>query len=306
MNVLTFGKVSLTREGDELDGRLRPEQLTFLLSDLKNKLERILIGGKTKVRTIANKDQDNLKEAIYANLDSMEAQDVAAFVIRKLFDHLMDHLSALIGFHGRMIELNDGVMDAPGMFEGKNTADMCLAMEYILQCVEIVLAWNGCQAAENKSLLKEALFKVAKRRDSALNPKSSSTTELKSAALEYLGTLSESVIDISVAETLLRAIKTVGDDPDNDGNIHKMAKEFLSRDWRDSNGDKDKGARYNNRVARLLVLMLECSDERIKDIDDYTDKHFKKLLQSNKLKNAESEDIKTLSGATLYIHFKVS
>ena len=228
-----------------------------MLKDLQEKLEHSLICFKSK--TFPSSSRAAISST--PRLDRMEPGDVAARTVR-LLDHLLDNLDVVTSYHKNLMEVNDGVLDAPGMFNAQ-TASILECQERIFNCLRALFSWESFRDSGKKDtrpLLREALCSLGRRSGLDVSLTSSGLPALAGAAFDHLAATADAVMHAGGAEALIRLLEALLFFVDEDGEgrgrsrkVLRITKMFLARDWRDANGDKAKGAKY---AAKLLPTVL--------------------------------------------------
>ncbi len=258
--VLTYETVAIgsepTEEEERQDPKLRPAELAFLLSDLQGKLEHSLISLRMSRGFPGQKG--GAKAAAYSRLDRSAPVKVAEQTIGWI-DALMDNLSVINNYHQRLIEVNEGVTDAPGIFNSQ-TGVIFECQERIYLCLHTLFSWSGFQSKENALLAKKALFAGAKLNNNKKLSMKSSLECLAEAAFTSFSKHHEFIIHAGGAAAHVRLLTCLIPFVDDDlvdkcsDELIRLARNYLSRDWRNSGGDKEKGARYNLLRGYIWVL----------------------------------------------------
>ena len=247
--ILSYDTVTIasepTEEEEKADPKLRPPELSYLLNDLHSKLAHVLVSYKGKKTSPFENSRINLKGIAFSRLDEEPPAEVAKFAIG-LLDYLLADLEEIAGYHKRMLEANDGVLDSPGMFN-EHTAAVCACQERIFACLSVFLSWNGFQSKEHAPMLKDALATVGRRFNAKVSAARSTSAELGDAAFSHLARCSDTVLHAGGAAAHLNLLSSllqfVGEERRCVKGLAEAAKTYLSRDWRDFYGDKDKGSR---------------------------------------------------------------
>lgn len=267
------------------------------------KLSHRLISKKSKRIGFSGKTS-NLKDVGYSNLNQNSEEKVVEFVV-KHFDHLLANLEELSKYFRRLIELNDGVMDANAMFNEK----MPLATECfqgILTCLNLVLSWGGFQSHHHVSLLKEALLAIASRKKTNIKP-SSSTRELAIISFAYLADLQDSILFVASAHThltLLDSVFSFCKDEASRKSLAQIAEAYLSRHWMTLAGGAEKGSNFNLQVHDMLKVQFAHSDTSIDVIEKYAAEEMGVVVSASG-RDAASDTIPTLNKNTFLVHFKI-
>ncbi len=280
-SILSYDVVTISSEPPEVeerkDPKLRPPELAYLLKDLEEKLERSLVAAKSdRKRTFPGTMSEGSAKVVVASfLDRLQPLEVASRAVH-LLDHLLGDLDEVAHYHRRLIEVNDGVLDSPGMFNSQ-TASVLECQERIFHCLCALFAWSGfCTGGDSSSsfsndrgggarpLLRKALAAVARRSDASATA-TKATQVLAGAAFDHLMRARETTLHAGGAVAHLSLLATLlghteEEEDDGEGKRSKelvqTAKMYLARDWRNACGDKEKGAKYGIGAGGFFFLPI--------------------------------------------------
>ena len=82
-----------------------------------------------------------------------------------------------------------------------------------------------------------------------------------------------------------------------------MAEDYLGRDWRGADGEREKGAEFNNNIASLVNIYLQHSGDRVAAVDRLCEDGLTTLVDK-KGKDAVSEAFPTVTRGTAGIVYR--
>lgn len=171
----------------------KPKDLELLLSDLSSKLEHKLLAA-------ASKKQFPLRPAAvdkesFVMLDLYSPLDVARRTI-PLIRRLAAHLETVSGYFQQLVDMNDGVLDGPEMF---NDLAVRLGNCYyqIFRIFNRMLSWHDFQKPSGAALLEDGLRYLATRLRE--NAKTASFAELHASSFDYVEKFASSLPSFACA-----------------------------------------------------------------------------------------------------------
>lgn len=158
----------------------KAKDLELLLGDLSSKLEHKLLSAASK-RQFPLRPGAADKES-FAMLDLYSPLDVARRTI-PLIRRLASHLETVSGYFQQLIDMNDGVLDGPEMFNdlAVRLGNCCYL---IFRIINRMLSWHEFQKPSGAALLEDGLRYLATRLRE--NAKTASFTELHAASFDYI------------------------------------------------------------------------------------------------------------------------
>ncbi|XP_068108990.1 Fanconi anemia group D2 protein isoform X2 [Hyperolius riggenbachi] len=277
--------------------QLGPAELVFLLEDLSRKLDHILVATKRspllKVKGSRNSE--------FSHLRQKSPQEVADFVV-KLLNPLCNHVENMHNYFQSLLTKSDGVVDVSGI-DQKEHNYMGSCYQLLLQTFHTLFAWNGFSQHEHQPLLKAALGVLAgrlKETDAELT-----IEELVRHSFSYFQNLCGSVPSFSSALCVTRLLITLAsktDDTAYHSKIASIVKQFLCQPWVQSNGEREKGIRFNETLQSLLCIYLQYTDV-LKSIEDICGTGVSELMNSSK--DGHSSTYPTLTRQTFVVYFRL-
>ena len=176
--------------------------MELLLEDLALKLEHKLLTSTVKKRFPHHSAPDTESNFL---LDLYPPVEVAKRCV-VLIKRLCSHLETISGYFQQFIEMNDGLMDGPEMF---NDLAQRLASCYhlIFRIFNRIMSWHEFQKTEQKSLLEDALKFLGGRIQTDL--KASPLVELNQLAFSYIEKFAESIPSFGCAVELVHLLNTL-------------------------------------------------------------------------------------------------
>ncbi|XP_060079016.1 Fanconi anemia group D2 protein-like [Ylistrum balloti] len=280
---------------------IQPRQLEFLLEDLTSKLNHILISSTSTRRSF-------FKTRVAKNIgfSRLEQHCPKTIVLKtiKLLPALCNHLEGASGFFQTMIAENDGVMDGPGSNKPEAIL-MGSCFHLLLQCLLSLFSWNGFLMTENKPLLKEALG-VLVARIKTFTASQIGLKELVRTSYQYIANFASTVPNLTTSVTLLRVLLTLGDKVVTDdlhSKIATISEEFLKREWIGTDGEREKGAKYNENLQFVLRTYLSYSEDSLSCVETIVTKGITELLEMDK--NGSSDLYPTLTKHSFSVFYRI-
>ncbi|XP_053326143.1 Fanconi anemia group D2 protein isoform X2 [Spea bombifrons] len=279
--------------------QLGPAELVFLLEDLTRKMEHILTSNAKRPTFLKVKGSKNIG---FSLLHQKTAQEVAQAIV-DLLNSLCNHVENMHSYFQLLMAENPGVEDAPAV-DAKEHQYMSYCYQLLLQVFHTLFAWGGFSQHENRKLLKSALGVLAgrlKEVDAEL-----ALEELASQSFSYLQNLHTSVPTCSSALCLIQLLivlteKTNATQYQN--NIASLAKRFLCQSWVQTNGEREKGIRFNETLQSLLCIYLERTDDVLKAVEEIAGVGIPELVNADK--DGSSSTYPTLTRQTFVVFFRV-
>uniref|UniRef100_A0A1B6D3Q6 Fanconi anemia group D2 protein n=2 Tax=Clastoptera arizonana TaxID=38151 RepID=A0A1B6D3Q6_9HEMI len=251
------------KEG-EFSPELGPSELLFLMDDYVIKVTRSLSPSVKRICHL--KTAANLNVG-FDNLDYFSSINIAKNTT-KLLPYLCTHLEKLMEYCENLTRACDGILDSSGMF-APGSAEIKKCQGRILQVLATLFAWSGFNSQANQELLLRALQKLGSRFSNESGKKATKKL-LIHECIKYLEQCESRVLDLSAAVSLTALIKALLKHVDSDKELQNrlaaVAFEFLTRQWYDLNGNREKGATLNSSVDTLLNLYFHCSKQGLETI----------------------------------------
>nr|XP_033781653.1 Fanconi anemia group D2 protein isoform X3 [Geotrypetes seraphini] len=278
---------------------LGPVELVFLLDDLSQKLEHMLVSTAKKVIFLKAKGDRTLG---FSQLHQKSSQEVAYSTIQ-LLNPLCNHMENMHNYFQVLLAENKGAMDAHGI-DFKEYHFMSSCYQLLLQIFHILFAWNGFGQHENRKLLKSALGVLADR----LKVDDSELTidELVSQSFHYLLNFCSSAPRCTSALGLTQLLLVIAEKSsvqEYRGKIASLAKGFLCQKWIQPMGEREKGNRYNDTLQSLLCIYLEYTHDVLKAVEEISGIAVPELV--NAAKDGNSSTFQTLTRQTFLVFFRV-
>ncbi|XP_052284224.1 Fanconi anemia group D2 protein-like isoform X1 [Dreissena polymorpha] len=280
---------------------LQMPQIQFLMEDLCRKLEHSLLASASKRKTFFKSKGD--KKVGFSNLDQLTPLQVATNAV-KLLPALCNHLEASSGFFQTLLAENDGVLDGPGSHSAEAVITGA-CFQLLTQAVLTIFSWNGFQMSDNRSLLKEAL-KVLINRIRAGGPTQMSMKDVCRLAMQYIANFANTAPDIYTAVTLLKLLISLAEKADDQTLMKKLvplAEDFLKREWTDSEGQREKGAKFNEQLQFVIKIYITQSEDPLSTIETIATKGIPELLEADK--NGYSASFPTLTRSSYPVYYRV-
>ncbi|XP_021116162.1 Fanconi anemia group D2 protein isoform X3 [Heterocephalus glaber] len=279
--------------------QLGPSELLFLLEDLSQKLENMLLPSCTKrMPFLKNKGSRNVG---FSHLQQSCASEVVYCVV-KLMTPLCNHLENIHNYFQSLVPEDRGMVDAPG----ENAQEYQIMSSCYLRLLQIfhwLFAWSGFLHIVNHRLLYSALQALSRRmkqlqRDEALE-------ELISQSFNYLQNFHHSIPSFQCGLYLLRILmallkRSVAPTQKRE-KIASLARQFLCREW--PQGEKEKSTLFKDQLQDLLCIYLEHTDSVLKAIEEIAGVGVPELIHSPR--QASSCTFPTLTRHTFVIFFRV-
>ncbi|XP_023560286.1 Fanconi anemia group D2 protein [Octodon degus] len=278
--------------------QLGPPELLFLLEDLSQKLENILLLTCTKKMSfLKSKGSRNIG---FSHLHQRSASEVIYFIV-KLMTPMCSHLENIHNYFQCLVPEKHDVIGGP---EGNAQEYQIMSSCYLrlLQIFHWIFAWSGFSQVENRRALYSALKMLTVRvkqwqPDEALE-------ELISQSFSYLQNFHLSIPSFQCALCLLRTLmalfKRSVDPAQKKERIASLARQFLCRAW--PHCEKEKSPLFKDQLQDLLCIYLEHTDSVLKAIEEIAGVGVPELIHSPK---EASSTFPTLTRHTFVIFFRV-
>ncbi|XP_033066530.1 Fanconi anemia group D2 protein isoform X4 [Trachypithecus francoisi] len=279
--------------------QLGPPELLFLLEDLSQKLESMLIPSiARRVPFLKNKGSRNIG---FSHLQQRSAQEIVHCVFQ-LVTPMCNHLENIHNYFQCLAAENHGVVDGPGM-KVQEYHIMSSCYQRLLQIFHGLFAWSGFSQPENQNLLYSALHVLSSRLKQG--ELSQPLEELLSQSFHYLQNFHQSIPSFQCALYLIRLLMVILEkstaSTQNKEKIASLARQFLCRVW--PSGDKEKSSISNDQLHALLCIYLEHTDSILKAIEEIAGVGVPELINSPK--DVSSSTFPTLTRHTFVVFFRV-
>uniref|UniRef100_A0A2K6PKU0 FA complementation group D2 n=1 Tax=Rhinopithecus roxellana TaxID=61622 RepID=A0A2K6PKU0_RHIRO len=279
--------------------QLGPPELLFLLEDLSQKLESMLIPPiARRVPFLKNKGSRNIG---FSHLQQRSAQEIVQCVFQ-LVTPMCNHLENIHNYFQCLAAENHGVVDGPGM-KVQEYHIMSSCYQRLLQIFHGLFAWSGFSQPENQNLLYSALHVLSSRLKQG--ELSQPLEELLSQSFHYLQNFHQSIPSFQCALYLIRLLMVILEkstaSTQNKEKIASLARQFLCRVW--PSGDKEKSSISNDQLHALLCIYLEHTDSILKAIEEIAGVGVPELINSPK--DVSSSTFPTLTRHTFVVFFRV-
>ncbi|XP_063282530.1 Fanconi anemia group D2 protein [Pelobates fuscus] len=279
--------------------QLGPTELVFLLEDLSRKMEHMLTSGAKRATFLKMKGN---KYVGFSKLQQRTAEELAQIVVN-LLNSLCNHVENMHNYFQALLAENHGVVDAPGI-DVKEHQYMSSCYQLLLQVFHTLFAWSGFSQHDNRKLLKSALGVLAgrfKEMDAELT-----LEELISQSFNYLKNLHSSTPSCSSALTLIQLLIVLSEKANSSQyreKIASLAKGFLCQSWIQTNGEREKGIRFNESLQSILCIYLDNTEEVLKAVEDICGVGVPELVNASK--DGASSTYPTLTRQTFGVFFRV-
>lgn len=225
---------------NEHECNLTIKSLTFLLKCINGKLENVLV-SKIKRNTFLTKPDENI-------YDPSKAEECAKSV-SKVLPKMMDHLAIVTSY----LDSHSNTQNESCFVYTSEILDNITCLEYIYNMFTTYLKWIGFRNHHN-SLLKSSLRTLA-----TVDGKSNLVTlkDLLLGTAKHFQKHEKYCMLLSTAMSLIDLIKTIQEYSDNRVILiilRDMAQNFLSMQWKTSDGIPEKGLVFNQSVDKLAQL----------------------------------------------------
>nr|XP_044989737.1 Fanconi anemia group D2 protein [Jaculus jaculus] len=279
--------------------QLGPSELLFLLDDLSQKLENILMPSFAKrIPFLKNKGSRNIG---FSHLHQRSAQEVVDCVVQLLVP-MCNHLENIHNYFQCFLAEDHGVDDRPGV-EAQEHHIMSSCYQRLLQIFHSLFAWKGFVHRANHHLLHSALGVLAGRLRQM--EQEQPLEELLSQSFNYLQNFQHSIPSFQCGLYLLRLMMALLEKStaptQKKEKLASLAKQFLCRLW--PHGDREKNTVFNDHLHDLLCIYLQHTGNVLKAIEEIAGIGIPELINSTK--DASSSTFPTLTRHTFVVFFRV-
>ena len=256
--LISSGALNLERVDDS---GLRVQELLFLLSDLRKQLQGSLA---TVVKAFPGGRGRPASKAGLPSVSRLSPQEVAAVVVPEV-KYVAAHMDNIAKHFQQLIDLHDGVVDGAEMFSSTSLL-LASCMEESLVAFHLLLT-----SPHMKSFLPSILASLSPKTRFSSSPPSSSLMDLANSVLTHLSTtVTHAAITPSVAASHLKLLTAVASHASSSSLVSKVAASYLGKDWRDEEGEREKGAKFGKQVEAMLAVYCEGSQplERVGRIQE--------------------------------------
>ncbi|KAL0275666.1 UNVERIFIED_CONTAM: hypothetical protein PYX00_003456 [Menopon gallinae] len=279
-------------EKPELDAA----DLLFLLDEFTSKTERIL---KDKRYAALHKGKSASSAVEYVSTEIFMSGSI------KVLPKLCSKIEVLSSYCKDLLESNDNVYDAPGMYP-KDAADIKLALVSALKVVSELISWHGFRTANYKSYLKELLTAIAKRGNPSTQE--SSINVLAVEAGHYLAGFAEHVLLISGGLSIVKAVEScIGycqlSSASQKCSLAKLCYDLLLRPWFTVTGSPERGTVFNQHVDSLLKTYFSVVENKLEVVKSVTQIVFDEY-ENLTTKDSTLETFKTVNKANFPLMYR--
>ena len=177
--------------------------MELLLEDLASKLEHKLLTSSVKKKFPLHGGQE--KKECNALLDLYPCVEVAKRCV-VLIKRLCLHLETISGYFQQLVQISDGIMDSPEMF---NDLAQRLGSCYhlILRILNRICSWHQFQKTEQKPLYEDALKFLGSRIQAEL--KTEPLPQLNQFAFTYIEKFADSLPNFTCAVEHVHLLNTL-------------------------------------------------------------------------------------------------
>ncbi|MPC33810.1 Fanconi anemia group D2 protein [Portunus trituberculatus] len=296
---LLFRKMALPLDLT-VEGQLTLPEVEFLLTDLNCKLEHVFGTSNKRASVLGNSQEKSIG---HSHLDLFSPAEVAEQII-KILKPLCVHLEKISIFFHTMIADNDGVMDAPIMYN-ENIQPVIKVNLQLFTALYNLLSWKGLQQEGNKESLLSILRVIAKKLEGDV-VSSMGQEELTSAVFRYLSNFPASIVDLGTATVLVQTLVAVAALPhheDYTDSLMQVIEELLKREWYTKRGEKEKGTLFLQNLHVLLQEYLKQSKNPLKLMEIISVEGLQQF-QADASKDQKSESFPTLNKNSLFVYHK--
>ncbi|XP_074861679.1 Fanconi anemia group D2 protein isoform X2 [Carettochelys insculpta] len=281
--------------------QLGPAELAFLLDDLCQKLEHVLIPATAKRAPFLK--GKGCRNVGFSHLCQRSSQEVAKCSV-ELLKPLCNHMENMHNYFQARIAENHGVVDGPQVNLQEHQL-MSSCYQHLLQAFRLFFAWSGFSQRENSDLLRSA-FKVLADRLKPGETELLLLEQLISESFHYLLNFQHSVPNFQCALTLTQLLIVIAEKPVagwKKDKIASLAKQFLCQSWVQPSGVREKGRQFGDALHSLLCVYMEHTDNILKAVEDVASVGVPELI--NSAKDGYSSAYPTLTRQTFPIFFQV-
>ncbi|XP_067417363.1 Fanconi anemia group D2 protein [Emydura macquarii macquarii] len=280
---------------------LGPAELAFLLDDLCQKLEHVLIPATAKrAPFLKGKGCRNIG---FSHLCQKSSQEVAQCAVG-LLKPLCNHMENMHNYFQALSTENYEVVDGPRVNLQEHQL-MSSCYQQLLQAFRLLFAWSGFSQRENSDLLRSALKVLADR----LKPGETEfllLEDLISESFHYLLNFQSSIPNFQCALSLTQFLIVIAEKPVaswKKEKIASLAKRFLCQSWVQPSGMREKGSQFSDALHSLLCIYMEHTDNILKAVEEISSVGVPELIKS--AKDGYSSSYPTLTRQTFPVFFQV-
>uniref|UniRef100_A0A674K4L2 FA complementation group D2 n=1 Tax=Terrapene triunguis TaxID=2587831 RepID=A0A674K4L2_9SAUR len=271
--------------------QLGPAELVFLLDDLCQKLEHILIPPAAKRAPFL---KVSCRKIGFSHLCQRSSQEVAQCAV-ELLKPLCNHMENMHNYFQALLTENQGVVDGPRV-NIKEHQLMSSCYQQLLQAFRFLfgLIWAGT------SSLSLYMCDISAMSSSLFFPVT------HSESFHYLLNFQHSVPNFQCALTLTQLLIVIAEKPVaswKKDKIASLAKQFLCQSWMQLSGMREKGSQFSDALHTLLCVYMEHTDNILKAVEDISSVGVPELI--NSANDGYSSTYPTLTRQTFPVFFQV-
>merc|ERR1719234_364197 len=244
------------------DSGLRVQELLFLLSDLRKQLQGTLA---TVAKAFpGGRGRPAASKAGLPIVSRLSPQELATVVVPEV-KYVAAHMDNIAKHFQQLVELQDGVVDGAEMSSSTSLV-LASCMDEGLVAFHLLLT-----SPHMKSFLPSILASLSPKTRFSSSPPNSSLMDLANSVLTHLSsTIIHASISPSVAASHLKLITAVATHASSSSLASKVAATYLGKDWRDEEGEREKGSKFGKQVEAMLAVYCEGSQplERVGRIQE--------------------------------------
>merc|ERR550519_3003195 len=286
--LISSGALNLERNDDS---GLRGQELLFLLADLRQQLQGSL-ATVAKAFPGGGRGRPGSKAEV-PSVPRLSPQDMAEIVLPEV-KYIAAHMDNIAKHFQQLIDLQDGIVDGAEM-SSPTSLLLASCMEEGLMAFHLLIT-----SPHMKSFLPVVLASLSPNTRFNSSPPNSSLMDLANCALTHLSsTVTHAAITPSVAASHLKLLTAVTTHASSSSLVSKVAASYLRKDWRNEEGEREKGSKFGKQVEAMLGVYLEGSQplERVARIQD---EGIEPVLGESK----ESETWPAISRSTIAVVYK--
>ena len=257
--LISSGALNLERNDDS---GLRVQELLFLLADLRQQLQGSL-ATVAKAFPGGGRGRPGSKAEV-PSVPRLSPQEVAEIVLPEV-KYVAAHMDNIAKHFQQLIDLQDGIVDG---------AEMCSPTSLLLaSCMEegLMVFHLLITSPHMRSFLPSVFASLSPNTRFNSSPPTSSLMDLANCTLTHLSsTVTHAAITPSVAASHLKLLAAVATHASSSSLVSKVAASYLRKDWRNEEGEREKGSKFGKQVEAMLGVFLEGSQplERVGRIQD--------------------------------------
>lgn len=293
------------------NGKMDLPELNFLLEDLSLKLKHILILSASSARRGGFGKGSDFQKIGFSNLDHHSPLQIASQVA-SLFPTLCDLLEEGSNFFQAQLTNGDNIDDDDDPMEEsirRPQADINLmgnCLQLLLQCVLSLLSWEGWQREENQELFMTILAVSVRRLSPDAGDRFVSHKEGIRQTFEYFSSLVKTSPVLDTAVIVIKLLKVLCY-ASSDGTLKEKlaahAKSLLSRTWKDSMGEPERGAHHNENLQLVIQTYISMSSSPLETLESLATQDMASLVNLDK--KGHAEELASLNRWTFPAFYKV-